>query len=406
VNKLDELLLHHLFGPLAPTDTLRTSLRTAWRRTLMRLSPLGRVTHSNRVHLFTDGDSAFEDMLASIDAAASRIWLETYIFEADGLGARFRDALVRAASRGVEVRLLYDAFGSGSLPSGYFAPLVEVGGKAVAYNPLFRRRSEASYLNRDHRKILVVDDRVGFAGGMNISEDYAGERLGNGRFRDTHARLEGPSVEDLATIFAESWRRASGEALVVRREPSPDEIKPVFVQVLSSDLRNERKKIQRALRHTVSRAGRRCFLTSAYFVPPLRLIRALRLAARRGVDVRVLTAGRSDVPLSRHASWHLYARLLKAGVRIFEMKGRTLHAKTATIDGVYGMVGSFNLDLWSHRRLLEVTVTLLDPEKADEIEGDFHQDLEISDEVRLEDLEHRPLYLRFVSWVAYQIIRL
>lgn len=401
-------LFDGVFGLAAERDTVRARVVSAWRRTMSRVFPLGGVSHGNQVQLYTDGDAAFEAMLASIDAATSRVWLETYIYEADRVGEAFRSRLIDAAKRGLEVVVVYDHFGSARLPADYFDEAVAHGAEVVAFNPLFLRRLFiSSPLNRDHRKILVVDDAVGFAGGMNISEDYAGTRLGNGRFRDSHARVQGPAVRDLAKVFAHSYGRASGKRLRLGpRAPHVEEVSPVLVQVLGSDVRRERKQIGRALRHTVRRSIARCYLTSAYFIPPARLMRAMRLAARRGVDVRVLTAGLSDVPLARWAGWHLYARLLRGGVRVFEMKGRTLHAKTVAIDGVYATVGSFNLDQLSHRRLLEVTVTMLDTGLAEEVERAFLEDLEISEEVTLDDLERRGWLARAFSWFAYQLSRI
>ena len=152
-------------------------------------------------------------------------------------------------------------------------------------------------------------------------------------------------------------------------------------------------------------AQRRCFLTSPYFVPPHRLMRYIREAAERGVDVRILTAGLSDVPLVRWASQHLYGRLLRSGVRIYEMVGRNLHAKTTTIDHVYSSVGSFNLDHWSFRRNLEVNVSVLDPGMAAEVEGRFREDLESSREVLLAQSERRSWLRRAVHWLAYQAMR-
>jgi cardiolipin synthase len=258
---------------------------------------------------------------------------------------------------------------------------------------------------RNHKKIIVVDDRVAYCGGMNIADDYAGLRLGTGLFRDTQLRVRGPGVRDLAALVLRSMRDVAGEAPGIGAAPEPL-ADGSFAQVLASDVRRDVRAIQKALRYTVLRAGERCYLSSPYFVPQARLMRALRKAARRGVDVRVLTAGRSDVPLVTLASRHLYGRLIRAGVRIWEMQGQTLHAKTVSIDGVYGGVGSFNLDRWSARRNLEVGVGFLDRPVAGELERSFLADLEGSEEVGLERWSRRGALARFVSWLAYWIVRL
>ncbi|MCC7070250.1 MAG: phosphatidylserine/phosphatidylglycerophosphate/cardiolipin synthase family protein [Deltaproteobacteria bacterium] len=387
---------------------VRQRLRAAWRVTLARLLPLGGASDGNDVTLFFDGDSAYDAMLGAIAAATQRVWLETYIFEPDRAGRAFLNALAAAARRGVDVLLLYDVVGSPHLSDEVLRPLKEAGAEVVAFNPLWRGRIGARrplpFLHRDHRKILVADD-AGFCGGMNIAEDYAGPKHGNGRFRDTHAGLLGPCVADLADILRASVRTAGGPRLPAVPAPPPQQ-GGVFLQVLGSDVRRRRRHIQRALFHTVRRAVSTCFLTTPYFVPPPRLVRALVHARRRGVDVRVLTAGVSDVPMVAAAARHLYGKLLRAGVRIFEMSGKTLHAKTATIDGLYASVGSFNLDRWSFGRNLEVSFAAVGAGLAQSLEQRMTEDLALSREVQPDEHEARGLWQRIVCFVAYQLMRL
>lgn len=394
----------------------RPRLFKAWRKTVARLFPLGGSSRHNSITLFHSGDDAFQTILDAIENAKVRVWMETYIFAPDALGTRVRDALVRAAKRGVEVVLLYDQWGSSDIDDTFFAPLKDAGGEVVVFNPIafakpfrlwlrLRNRDHAPVHFRDHRKIVIVDDDTGFAGGMNISEDYAGPQLGNGRFRDTHARLMGPAVSDLAKVFLDSLREATGKLRINPVRPKSD-VGPSFVQVLGSNVRRRRRHIQRSVRQTVRRSVEHCYVTSPYFVPPRRLIRAMLAAAKRGVDVRVMTAGLSDVPLARIASSYLYPRLIRGGVRIYELQKRTLHAKTTTIDGVYATVGSFNLDFWSHRRLLEVNVAFLDIDLAENLKVQFHEDLKEAEEIKIEALDRRSFFTRVVAWLAYRTMRL
>ncbi|MFZ9885949.1 MAG: phospholipase D-like domain-containing protein, partial [Myxococcota bacterium] len=220
----------------------------------------------------------------------------------------------------------------------------------------------------------------------------------------TMLRVSGPAVRHLAEVFQSSWHRAS-HSLSPLPLPAASTAGVTCLQVLSSAGRQGRRPIQRSLRQTIARATGRCFLTPPYFLPQPRLDRALVLAARRGVDVRVLTAGISDVPLVRRASRHLYARLLRRGVRIFEYEKRTLHAKTVVIDGVYASVGTFNLDHWSWRRLLEVNVSAIGPQVATALEAQFHEDLRDSSEVTLQLLEDRGILERLVDWSAWLLLR-
>ena len=385
-----------------PAEEL-TRFWLVWRGTLRILRPLGAVSEGNRIQVFADGDDAFEAMWEAIDTARERVWMNTYILEHDAVGRRTLAALEEAARRGCEVVVMLDRLGSHRISSAQVAPLREAGARVLWYNPVLRW-GRFSRLVRNHRKILIADE-VGFCGGMNVAEEYAGDRHGNGFFRDTHLRVVGPCVRDLAGLVAELVREATRKRLELppRAEPLPD---GELVQVLESNVRRQRRAIQKALRTTTVRAMQRCYLTTPYFVPPARLIRVLRLAAQRGVDVRVLTAGLSDVPLIRMASQHLYGRLLRAGVRIYEMHGRALHAKTTTVDGVYASVGSFNLDTWSDRRNLEVNVSFLDRPMAERIEAQFHADLEQSHQVELEGWGRRSLWQRILSWGAYQLARI
>jgi cardiolipin synthase A/B len=400
--------LRALLDPRAiPTERvgLPTRVARAWRRTVDRLLPLGGSSEGNQLTLFFDGDSTYEAMLAAIKSAQRRVWLETYIFTPDRVGKMFLDALLEARARGVEVVVIYDSVGStGMHTDGHWEPLHEAGARVVSFNPPFQIGRKLPLLYRDHRKILIVDESVGFTGGMNISEDYAGPKLGTAMFRDTQVLVEGPAVRDLAMIFAASFQTATGERLQLFARSAPL-AEGVFCQVLGSDVRRRKRHIQRAMFHTVGRCVRTCYVTSPYFVPPPRLLTALEHAARRGVDVRVLTAGFSDVPIVAIAGRHLYERLLRAGVKIYEMKGRTLHAKTTTIDGVYGGIGSFNLDRWSFARNLEVTLSTIDPGVARGLEEQFHEDLKIATEVQLDVHMRMGVVDRILRWLAFQLMR-
>lgn len=376
-----------------------------WEHAFSNLLSLGGTSFGNRVHVFIDGDESFVAKRDAIASARYRVWLETYIFEPDSIGIAIRDELMRAAKRGCDVILIYDYFGSSRVGSAFFAPLVQAGAKVFAFNPIWPWRRRGPLLFRDHRKILVVDNRIAFCGGMNIAKDYVGTKFGTSRFRDTVISLEGPCVDDLAEIFLSSLRETSGEDRSVgqgarRRQHG------VLVQILGSNTRRNLHSIQHSMEMTLRRATKYCYFTTPYFLPFDRLRKAMITAAERGVDVRVLTAGLSDVPLMRRASRHAYGQFLKAGIRIYEMFNRTLHAKTATIDSVYGTVGSYNLDHWSARRNLEVNASMWDPEIAQQLEQDFQKDLKQSREVIMSQWEARGMLTRVIDWIAYQLMRL
>jgi cardiolipin synthase len=375
-----------------------------WRRRVGRLLRLGGASDGNELTVFVDGDDAYDAMLGAIGRARVRVWLEVYIFATDALGLSVLDALARAAARGVDVRLLVDAVGSPDFPEAGQS-LRAAGGRVAVFNPTLRLRRRLPLTMRDHRKILVVDDDIGFCGGMNVANEYGGVRRGNAAFRDTHLLVQGPAVRDLAEVFAASWCHAVDERLTtfLAAPPRPD---GSHVQILGSDRFRRRRGIQRALHHAVDHAQQRIRLTTPYFVPPPRLLSALRRAARRGVVVEVLTAGLSDVPVAAVAARHAYGSLLQAGVRIHELGGRKLHAKTASVDGLYAHVGSFNLDRWSYDRNLEVVAVVLDPGFAAALDGVFDDDLVNAPAVTLARWQQRSLVDVVVGWFAWQLARL
>jgi len=411
--------LRAAFEPAAEREGRRRLRRLAgrWRATLRRLAPLGAVSYGNVVRRYDDGDELCEELWRAIDAARERVLVSTYILAPDRVGRATMAALARAAARGCAVRLRFDAVGSPRVMCPELDELLRCGATVEEFNPVLTWRSRLSRkLVRDHRKVVVVDGSVAFCGGMNFTEDYAGERHGNGQFRDTHLRLRGPVAADLEVLFDDDDDDDGATVPRVRSATAPGEESPAvgpapveqgaLVQVLEANRWRARRAIQGAMLRTISRAGERVWLTSPYFVPPRRLSRAIRNAAKRGVDVRLLTAGVSDVPLARAIGRHLYARFLKAGVRIFELQGRTLHAKTEVIDGVYSSVGSFNLDVLSDRYNHEVNVGVLGPALAAELEADFERDTAAGREVRADEPDARSLFEKALGAIGYRLSKL
>ncbi len=357
---------------------------------------------AHRVALLKDGGQAFPAMLAAIGAARSTICLETYILRADRTGMLFAEALAERARAGVEVSVLYDAWGS-SLSGGYLALLHGAGVRTLEYHPIrfLGRETWRRLGRRDHRKALVVDSRVGFTGGINISDNYAAVEDGGSGWRDTHLRLEGPAVQELEYFFRSTWQRARGAPLDERRYGVPNRRADPLVSVTSSHQRHARTSIRDAYRDAIRSAQERVWITNAYFLPQLRFLRDLTDAARRGVDVRVMVGGTTDVRAVLFASRSIYEILLGAGVRMFEWEGRVLHAKTAVVDGRWATVGSSNLDQQSLRMNLEVNAMLRDPGFAAALERMFVEDLTHCREISAERWLRRPAWIRAASWGAY-----
>jgi cardiolipin synthase A/B len=362
------------------------------------------IVGAHRVRLLKDGAQAFPAMLEAIGLARSTVCLETYILRDDRTGERFADALIERARAGVEVNLMFDAWGS-SVSNAYLLRLRTAGVRVVAYHPvrfsLQTLRLFGPGLARDHRKALIVDGRVAFTGGINLADDYAPALEGGGGFRDTHLCLEGPAAAELQYFFLRTWRRARGAPIDAPRYAIDGRRADPSVHIIASDMRRGRSAIRETYRTAIRNAQKTIYITNAYFLPTLRLLRALRRAARRGVDVRIMVAGTTDVPAVRLASRSIYGRLLRAGARIFEWTPSVLHAKTAIIDGHWTTVGSSNLDQQSLRLNLEANAIIEDPGFATEMEAMFHEDLARCEEITAEHLHAFPPWERAASWAAY-----
>lgn len=358
------------------------------------------VTSANWNWLRT-GDEVFPEMLAAIDAAQSSVALETYIFSASELGKRFRDALARARQRGVRVRVLIDGLGSMGLPSVFWQPLREVGGEVRVFNPLSLHRLGI----RNHRKLLVCDDQIGFVGGFNIAAEYEGDGVKCG-WCDLGLKIEGPLVRELAVSFEEMFERA--EFLHKRftrfRKPTMARtIEAPHEQVLLSGPGRGRNPMKQALRQDLARA-RDVRIIVAYFLPTWRLRRDLVDVARRGGRVRLILAGKSDVALSQLAGQSLYRRLLKSGVEIYEYQPQILHAKLLVVDDIV-YIGSANLDQRSLNINYELMVRFDTHEMADQARELFEQNLRHSRQITPEAWrQSRTVWKRLKQHWAYFIL--
>ncbi|MEN8180480.1 MAG: cardiolipin synthase [Pseudomonadota bacterium] len=324
----------------------------------------------NEVALLRQGPAAFDALEAAFDGSRHHIHLVYYIWEPDRTGVRLRDALTRASRRGVEVRLLLDDVGSRSARRGFFQVLVEAGGQVERFLPVDPLSRQLILNNRNHRKIVVVDGEIGFTGGMNIGDVYAG--LGE-PWRDLHARIRGPIVHSLQEAFCQDWYHATGDDLVSTAYfPHIPGTGNVWAQLLASGPADERwRAIHTLLFAAINLARERVWVETPYFVPDPPIVMALQTAALRGVDVRLLLPGRSDLPLVLHAGRSFLDELLAAGVRVFELQDAMHHAKTVTVDGIFSTLGSANMDQRSFRLNFEANVFFFGEEVAGELERDF-----------------------------------
>ena len=338
----------------------------------------GFVLGGNRVQLFFRGEAAFASMCEAIRGATREVLLESYILKDDATGRRFGDELASAAKRGVTVCVLADFFGSFATHARFWSGMRRRGIEVRLFNPLFPHLFLQPF--RDHRKILAVDRRVAFTGGMNIGDEYGSSASGVGPWRDTHARVEGPGAWEMATVFCEAWARAGGTRIVLEPlERNPAE--PVRLLTLDARPRRGHGEIAAVLEAIAAASRKTLWITNAYFAPKWRAVGLLGDAAARGVDVRLLLPGRTDVPIVRHAGHGYYAALLAGGVRIFEYRAAILHAKTLVADEIVSLVGSSNLDFRSFHFNAECNWVFLDSEVGREFASAFEDDLSRADEI-------------------------
>lgn len=360
----------------------------------------------NHVTLLRDGAAAFPPMLAAIDSAREQVLLEMYWFDSDRTGRRFAEALKAARARGCEVAVVYDALGSITADGGMFQDLRDHGVLVRDWNPVapWRQRFAADRLTRrNHRKLLIVDAQVAFTGGFNFADHWLPDPArGVAAWREDVVQIEGPVLAPLVSAFQETWWRVGGKPLqaITQLGGTAGQHR---VQVLGEAHSRQRHEISRAYRRRIEAATERAWITNAYFVPDSGVVRALRRAAKRGVDVRILVPAISDIPMARLASRARWETLLRAGVHIFEWQHRVLHSKSAVIDGKWSTLGSFNLDYISFNLNLELNVAIEDREFATTMERSFQRDLENSIEIHLEEFRHRPLGMQMLEAILYRM---
>lgn len=360
----------------------------------------------NRIQILKNGSEIFPEMLNAIKAAKETIHLETYIFRSDQVGRRFAEALSEKARMGVSVKVIYDSVGSLTTDPDLFRSMEEAGVALFAYHPIAPWKGGWNLKRRDHRKILVVDGRCGFVGGINIGDEYADLSEGGGGWRDTHLKLEGPAIRELQQIFLSTWvknkkRELKSDPPYYPEVPSAGTLR---VSIVAANGLRGRNQIKKAYLRAVRRAKERIFLTHSYFVPPHWFLTALKRARRRGVEVFILLPKRSDVRIIDYATRALYSRLLKWGVRIFEWEGPVLHAKTAVVDGRWGTIGSSNMDHFSLQYNLEVNVVALGSSFGTEMERMFWEDLKQSREVLAPEWTRRNWIQRLLENTFYYLV--
>ena len=356
----------------------------------------------NRIRLLRNGDEIFPAMLAAIRGAHSTINMESYIFWSGKVATQFRDAFNERARHGVQVRLLLDAIGSKSkLQASDIDSMRAAGVYLELYHPL-RAWMLNQLNNRTHRRILVVDGKVGFTGGAGIADEWLGNADGKEHWRETQVEVEGPVVAQLQAAFLDNWSEVRGEALVGPSfYPPLEPVGPAHCQVIASTSRAPSSASKLMYAVSISAAKERILLSNSYFLPDSETEKLLTDAAHRGVDVRVLVPGKvNDVPATKAGGRSSFGALLEGGVKIFEYQPTMFHPKTMVVDGLFSTVGSTNFDNRSFRLNDEINLTILDPAVGRQMEAFFQDDLQRARPYTRRDYFSRSLKDRVFEWAV------
>ena len=340
----------------------------------------GQATFASSVRLLHDGDECARAIETAIKAATHHVHMEYYIWEPDATGTRFRDVLVEAAKRGVEIRVIYDDVGSPNAKSSFWEPLTQAGGQVRAFNRVRLAFASINFANfRTHRKIAVIDGATGFLGGINIHDPELPSRVGKAAWRDLQARMEGEPVHRIQRLFLESWNYCRGEIKLTlktmdRYFPATRCGEGVAAQIIASGPDDDDAPMHAFFLAAIAGARSRVLIETPYLVPDEPLEAALRIAELRGVDVQVIVPRRGDSRIVNAASHTYCESLRKVGIKIYEYGPPMLHAKTLVIDETVGVVATANLDNRSFRLNFEIAAAFYDKAVIDQLVARFDED--------------------------------
>jgi cardiolipin synthase len=358
-------------------------------------------SQNNKVEVFTDGTKKFKDLFNCIINAKEHVHILYFIVKRDSLGKQLIKILTEKAQEGVEVRLLIDALGN-HLHAVDIEPLVKAGGKVYKFFPSF-----LSYINlklnyRNHRKLAIIDGKVGYLGGFNVGNEYIGLKKSMGYWRDTHLKIEGPAVYDMQTRFLLDWRVASGEEILELSKyyPEPDITGSTGIQIVSSGPDSPQEEIKQGYIKMINSAKTSICIQTPYFIPDESIQEALKIAALSGVDVKIMIPNKPDHVFVYWATYSFIGDLLNAGVKAYTYNNGFLHAKSIVVDQKISSVGTANFDIRSFKLNFEVNAFIYDIHVSEQLYAAFSNDLSYCSEITLEKYNHRSNIIKFKESIS------
>jgi len=352
------------------------------------------LTHGNQVELLINGDATFDSILGEVARAKHYILFQFYMFHDDGLGQRVQKALIERARAGVRVYVLYDEIGSGGLPQSYVDDLRSAGVEVSSFKPTQGSRNRFQINFRNHRKMVVIDGKTGWVGGHNVGDEYLGLDPKVSPWRDTHVRLDGPVVLQLQATILGDWYWATREIPEVNWEPQAAKGSDVQVMIVPFSPSNKFESASLFFISALNSAKQRIWLSAPYFVPDDGIMKALQLAAIRGVDVRIITTGTPDSWPVYLAAFNYIEKLRDTGIKFYAYKPGFLHEKVMLVDNEFSTVGTPNFDNRSFRLNFEVTALIADKNFASEMQTMFEQDFAHSEIINPEAFDQQPFWWR------------
>jgi cardiolipin synthase len=355
------------------------------------------ISNAEEIDLLVDGAQFYPALFNRIREAKHHAHVEFFIIQRDKYGREMVELLADAAKRGVEVRVLADQFGNSRLDAAFFKPMTDAGGQFAFFKTGNPMRNRWNFNLRNHRKLQIFDGRIAFVGGMNLGREYKGEDPNYGSWRDVQLEMRGSVAAILQRCFADDWLFATGEKLTDERYyPKESESEAChLVQVIADGPDIPEDPIQMSIVALLNAAQERAWFTAGYFVPNEPLLTAMKISAARGVDVRILVSEKTDHPYLVQVGRSYYEELLEYGVRIFEYEKGINHAKVATIDDCWTMIGSANFDIRSMQLNFELNVLARHEAATTELNRVLADDYADSREIQLEDFRKRPFTQRF-----------